>query len=288
MIEMLMNYPGAVTIAEEATAYPQITAPPELGGLGFCMKWDMGFMHDTLDYMKLDPVYRRYEHNKLTFSMMYAFNENYVLAYSHDEVVHGKVSMVGKMSGLYGQKFDSLRALYGYQFAHPGKKLNFMGNEFAQFIEWNYKQELDWLLLDYPAHKAMQDYYRAINKFYTSHPAFYSVDCSWDGFKWLNVNDHERSTIAFMRMAPKENSYIICVSNFTPVKYENFVIGLPEKGQLRECLNSDDTAFGGSGVKNEAVINSENTGFWELPYSAKILVPPMSTVYFEFTAEKGE
>ena len=283
---VLVNYPGVVTIAEEATAYPGITAPPENGGLGFCMKWDMGFMHDTIDYMKLDPVYRSHEHNKLTFSMMYAFNENYVLPYSHDEVVHGKVSMIGKMSGLYGQKFDSLRALYGYQFAHPGKKLNFMGNEFAQFIEWNYKQQLDWLLLDYPAHKGMQDYYRAINKFYTSHSSMYSVDCSWDGFKWLNVNDAQRSTIAFMRMDSKNNNYVVCVSNFTPVRYDDFVIGLPEKGKLKEVLNSDDAIFGGSGLKNEGVIEADSQAFWELPYSARVLVPPMSTVYYEFVPEK--
>ena len=283
---VLVNYPGAITIAEESTAYPGITAPPDCGGLGFCMKWDMGFMHDTIDYMKLDAIYRRHEHNKLTFSMMYAFNENYVLAYSHDEVVHGKVSMVGKMSGLYGQKFDSLRTLYGYQFAHPGKKLNFMGNEFAQFIEWNYNQELDWFLMDYPSHKGMQDYYRELNKFYTSHSAFYGADCSWDGFKWLNVNDAERSTIAFMRMDHTKNNYVVCVSNFTPVKYEDFVIGLPEKGKLRQVLSSDEERFGGSGLEYKDLIESENEGFWELPYSAKVLVPPMSTVYYEFTPVK--
>ena len=279
---VLTGYPGAVTIAEEATAYPGVTAPPEAGGLGFCMKWDMGFMHDTLDYMKLDPIYRSHHHNKLTFSMMYAFNENYVLAYSHDEVVHLKASMIEKMSGLYGQKFDSLRALYGYQFAHPGKKLNFMGNEFAQFIEWNDKRELDWMLLDYASHRGMRDWYRALNHFYKNAPALYRVDNSWEGFRWLNVNDAQRSTLAFLRMAPAEESFVVCVSNFTPVRYDDFIIGLPEAGELRELLNSDDCAFGGSGGGNPLPIQSRDEGFWELPCSAAITVPPMSSVYFAF------
>lgn len=283
---VLSNYPGAITIAEEATAYPKITAPPHDGGLGFCFKWDMGFMHDTLDYMKLDPYFRSQHHNMLTFSMMYAFSENYVLAYSHDEVVHGKLSMINKMSGLYGQKFDSLRTLYGFQFGHPGKKLCFMGSEFAQFIEWNWKQGLDWLLLDYPQHRMMREYYKALNKLYTSSPALYEIDNSWDGFKWLNVNDRDRSSVAFMRSG--NDSHMICACNFTPVKYENFVIGLPEKGTLREVLSSDEQRFGGNGIRNRELITSEDEGFLEFSYSAKIDLPPMSAVFFEYKMNKTE
>ena len=199
---ILVNYPGAITIAEESTAFPLITAPPENGGLGFCFKWDMGFMHDTLDYMQLDPYFRSFNHDRLTFSMMYTFSENYILAYSHDEVVHCKNSMINKMSGDYDQKFASLRTLYGYHYAHPGKKLTFMGGEFGQFIEWNWQQPLDWLLLDYPKHEALRQYCRELNHLYTKEDVFYRCDNSWDGFRWLNVNDRDRSTIAFLRTYP--------------------------------------------------------------------------------------
>ena len=237
---VLVNYPGAITIAEESTAFPLITAPPENGGLGFCFKWDMGFMHDTLDYMQLDPYFRSFNHDRLTFSMMYTFSENYILAYSHDEVVHGKYSMINKMSGDYDQKFASLRTLYGYQFAHPGKKLTFMGSEFGQFIEWNWAQPLDWLLLDYPKHEALRQYCRELNHVYAAEDVFYRCDNSWDGFRWLNVNDRDRSTIAFLRTYPGAEHGIVCVCNFTPNRYDEFVIGLPQAGTLREVLNSDD------------------------------------------------
>lgn len=237
--------------------------------------------------MELDPIYRSHHHNQLTFSMMYAFSENYVLAYSHDEVVHGKRSMLDKMSGDYDLKFRSLRALYGYQFAHPGKKLTFMGSEYGQFIEWNYKQELDWLLLDYPRHKEMQDYCRELNRLYVNTPAMYMIDRSWDGFKWLNVNDSDRSSIAFMRLAPEQDSYLVCVCNFTPVQYNGFVIGLPEAGTLTELLNSDEKRFGGSGVTNEKPIKSKKEAFMDMQYSAKLTLPPMSSVYFEFKKHKN-
>ncbi|MBQ7472841.1 MAG: 1,4-alpha-glucan branching protein GlgB [Oscillospiraceae bacterium] len=283
---VLVNYPGAITIAEESTAFPLITAPPENGGLGFCFKWDMGFMHDTLDYMKLDPYFRSFNHDRLTFSMMYTFSENYILAYSHDEVVHGKYSMINKMSGDYDQKFASLRTLYGYQFAHPGKKLTFMGGEFGQFIEWNWAQPLDWLLLDYPKHEALRQYCRALNHLYTAEDVFYRCDNSWDGFRWLNVNDRDRSTIAFLRTYPGAESSIVCVCNFTPNRYEEFVIGLPQAGTLREILNSDDERFGGNGAKNTGLINSHHIGFLDMEYSAKITVPPMSCVYFRYRPKK--
>ena len=279
---VLTNYPGTITIAEESTAYPLISAPPEVGGLGFSFKWDMGFMHDTLDYMALDPLYRRYHHDKLTFSMMYAFSENYVLAYSHDEVVHGKRSMLDKMSGDYDRKFDSLRTLYAFQFAHPGKKLGFMGGEFGQFIEWNWQQPLDWLLLEYPKHAAMQRFVRELNRIYTSTPAMYQIDHSWDGFQWLNVNDRDRSAVAFMRMAPQQKSYLVCACNFTPVPIEGFVIGLPEDGTLTELISSNENRFGGNGVHRSEKIKASSEPFVNLPYSAAIDLPPMSAVYYIF------
>ena len=279
---VLTNYPGAITIAEESTAFPLISAPPEVGGLGFSFKWDMGFMHDTLDYMALDPLYRRYHHDKLTFSMMYAFSENYILAYSHDEVVHGKRSMLDKMSGDYDRKFDSLRTLYAFQFAHPGKKLGFMGGEFGQFIEWNWQQPLDWLLLEYPKHAAMQRFVRELNHIYTSTPALYQIDHSWDGFQWLNVNDRDRSAVAFMRMAPQQKSYLVCACNFTPVPIEGFVIGLPEKGTLTELISSNENRFGGNGVHRSEPIKASSEPFVNLPCSAAIDLPPMSAVYYIF------
>ena len=285
---ILTEFPGAVTVAEESTAFPLITAPPDVGGVGFCLKWDMGFMHDTIDYMQLDPYFRSFNHNKLTFSMMYAFSENYVLAYSHDEVVHGKRSMINKMSGDYEQKFASLRTLYGYQFAHPGKKLTFMGSEFGQFIEWNWKQELDWLLLDYPKHEELRQYSRALNRLYTEYPALYAVDRSWDGFKWLNVDDSGRSSVAFLRSAPEQDSYLVCVCNFTPVRYDGFVIGLPQAGTLYEVLNSDDTRFGGTGVLNHKLIHAHKEGFLDMQYSAELTLPAMSALFFRYRPRKSK
>ena len=279
---VLGKYPGAVTIAEESTAFPLVTAPADVGGVGFSLKWDMGFMHDTIDYMQQDPFFRSFHHNKLTFSMMYAFSENYVLAYSHDEVVHGKGSMINKMQGDYDQKFSSLRALYGYQFGHPGKKLTFMGSEFGQFIEWNWRQGLDWLLLGYHRHEQLRRWMRELNRLYTGTPALYAVDRSWDGFKWLNVDDAGRSSVAFLRSAPDEDSYLVCVCNFTPVCYPNFLIGLPESGTLEEVLNSDDEGFGGTGVNNPEPIRSFEQDFLDMHHCAQVTLPPMSSVFFRY------
>ena len=278
--------PGAFTVAEESTAFPKVTAPPEEDGLGFTFKWDMGFMHDTLDYFKLDPYFRRFHHDKLTFSMMYAFNEHYILAFSHDEVVHGKCSMVQKMAGLYEDKFASLRALYGYQFAHPGKKLTFMGSEFAQFIEWDYKKELDWLLLLYPKHKMFQDYTAALGKLYLDKPALWQIEDSWDGFTWLNADDADHSAIAFLRRPrAKSAKPIVCVCNFTPMYVDDFVIGLPAAGRLRPVLNSDDARFGGWGCLLPPIVY-EAEGFREFSHRAHLALPPLSAQYFEFTEDK--
>jgi 1,4-alpha-glucan branching enzyme len=280
---VLTGYPGAVTIAEESTAYPMVTYPPADGGLGFTFKWDMGFMHDTLDYMAADPYFRSGCHDKLTFSMMYAFSENFILAYSHDEVVHGKGSMVNKMFGGYDQKFASLRTLYGYQYAHPGKKLTFMGSEFAQFIEWDFQKPLDWMLLDYPKHKGMQSYVQELNRLYKSWPALYEIDKSWDGFTWLNVDDRQRSAVAFLRTARSggKKKYLVCACNFTPVACEDFVIGLPFPGKLAEIFSSDEERFGGSGFRN-GEIRSADEPFIGMAQSARITIPGMSTVYFSF------
>lgn len=279
---VLENYPGAMTIAEESTAFPLITGAVEDGGLGFSFKWDMGFMHDTIDYMCLDPYFRSFNHNRLTFSMMYAFSEKFVLAYSHDEVVHGKGSMVNKMSGDYDQKFASLRTLYGFQFAHPGKKLCFMGSEFGQFIEWNWKQQLDWMLLDYPKHEQMRQFYRALNRLYTTHPALYRIDDSWDGFRWLNVDDKDRSSIAFLRSSYQDDSYVVCICNFTPVDYKDFVIALPQEGTLNKLLCSDDECYGGSGKPCKKHISSRKKPFLDMQYSACVNLPAMSCIYYSF------
>ncbi|MGN1001314.1 MAG: 1,4-alpha-glucan branching protein GlgB [Oscillospiraceae bacterium] len=280
----LVRSRGAVSIAEESHAYPGVTAARENGGLGFTFKWDMGFMHDTLDYMALDPVYRKWHHNKLTFSMMYCFSEHFILAFSHDEVVHGKKSMVDKMAGDYDQKFASLRALYGYQFAHPGKKHTFMGSEMGQFIEWDEKRELDWFLLDYPRHGEMARYCRELNHLYTSHPALYDIDDGWEGFTWLNVDDADRSSIAFLRTG-KGGQRLICLCNFTPNTWE-MRIGLPGKGTMKLLLSSDDFRFGGTGTPVEKRIRSTKEGFRDLPCSALVTLPPLSAVYYEFQEER--
>ena len=285
---VLTRYPGTVTIAEESTAFPMVTAPPECGGLGFCLKWDMGFMHDSLDYMMLDPYFRQWNHNKLTFSMMYAFSENFVIAYSHDEVVHGKRSMINKMFGDYDDQFASLRVLYAYQFTHPGKKLTFMGSEFGQFIEWNWRQALDWFLLEYPRHRELQQYMCALNHLYSSYPALYQKDHSWDGFRWLNVDDRERSSVAFMRTGDDGVTSLVCVLNFTPVTYQEFVFGLPQKGFLKEIINSDDRCFGGRGERNAKRITAKKRPILEFPYSAAVTLPALSAIVFEYYPVRKE
>lgn len=277
------EYPGVIRIAEESTAYEGVTRPACDGGLGFDFKWDMGFMHDTLYYMSLDHLFRSKNHDKLTFSMLYAYNEHYILPFSHDEVVHGKKSMIDKMFGSYEEKFASLRALYAYQFAHPGKKLTFMGSEFAQFIEWNYKQQLDWFLLEYPAHDAMRAYSKALNHLYTKYPALWQNDRNWEGFSWLNVDDYAESAIAFMRIPDDGKSdCMICALNFTPNPVEGFTIGLPAAGRLTRLLSSDERRFGGTGLPTRRFVDAERTQFANFPYSAKLTLAPLSGVFFKY------
>ncbi len=290
---VLSAYPGVMTIAEESSSYPMVTRPPYDGGLGFSFKWDMGFMHDTLDYMELDHLYRRDHHDKLTFSMHYAFSENYILAFSHDEVVHGKRSMIGKMFGDYWQQFASLRAMYGYMYAHPGKKLLFMGSEFAQFIEWDYQKELDWFLDEYDSHRKMREYVKKLNRLYRKYRAFYEIDDGWDGFRWMNVDDHDNSAAAFLRLARPyrgKQQQLLCVLNFTPVVREHYKVALPKKGVLKCVLNSDDTAFGGSGVtpSGRKELRVDGAGFLGQEASAELTLPPLSAMYFEYLPDEEE
>lgn len=284
-VNAMVRSRGGITAAEESTAYPLVTAPERDGGLGFTFKWDMGFMHDTLEYLAMDPVYRSGSHDKLTFSMMYAFSEHFILAFSHDEVVHGKKSLLDKMFGTYDEKFATLRALYGLQYAHPGKKLGFMGGELGQFIEWDYKTQLDWFLLAYPRHAEIQRYVRELNRFYLAHPALYERDCSWDGFEWLNVDDRGRSSIAFMRMSEEEK--IVCAFNFTPCTWE-LRVSLPSAGVLFPLLSSDEPRFGGSGAA-PAAIQSEKIEFRGAENSASLTLAPLSAAYYSFKeTENGE
>ncbi len=277
---------GGVSIAEESSAFPRVTGDADEGGLGFTFKWDMGFMHDTLDYMELDPLWRRGSHNKLSFSMMYAFSEHFVLAFSHDEVVHGKKSMLNKMPGTYDEKFANLRALYGFVFAHPGKKHIFMGGDFAQFIEWDYQKELDWFLLEYPRHAEMQRWYRALNLLYTHTPAFWERDDGWSGFEWLNVDDADRSCVAMMRTS-NSLAHIVCACNFTPKTWE-LQIALPGPGTLEKRLCSDDYCFGGTGSGSDAPIPAEEVPFLGRTHSALLTLPPLSCTYYDFKEETDE
>ena len=242
----------------------------------------MGLMHDTLDYMATDPLYRCYHHDKLTFSMLYAFSEHFVNAFSHDEVVHGKKSLLDKMFGDYWQKFANLRALFGLQYGHPGKKLNFMGSEFAQFIEWNEHQELDWFLLRYPAHDSVKAWVRELNRFYLDHPALWRVDDSWQGFSWLSVDDKAAGAIAFMRWSDRPGDKpVVCLCSFTP-QPGKLTIGLPLYGRLEEKLSSDEFRFGGSGKSDGRPVMAEAEPHAGHPYRAVIDLPPLAAVFYEF------
>ncbi|MDD7487041.1 MAG: 1,4-alpha-glucan branching protein GlgB [Clostridiales bacterium] len=272
--------PAVMMIAEESTAFPLITKPDYDGGLGFLFKWNMGWMNDMLQYMSLDPLYRKGDHNALTFSMTYAFSENFILPLSHDEVVHGKCSLIGKMPGNYDDKFNNLRVLYAYQMAHPGKKLNFMGSEFAQFIEWNFKQGLDWLLLDYEKHRKMQQFVKTLNRFYLENRELWEVDTGWDGYEWIEPDDRDRSVIAFRRKDRKGRELVV-VCNFCPVLRENYRLGLPKQGWYVPVLNTDDEAFGGYGFAPETVRTEKKPSHGQAQ-SGLFRVPPMSVCFYRY------
>ena len=277
--------PGAITLAEETTTFPGVTRPVAAGGLGFSYKWNMGWMHDTLNYMARDPIHRQYHHDELTFGLVYAFDEQFVLPLSHDEVVHGKGSMLGKMPGDDGQKFANLRAYYGFMFGHPGKKLLFMGCEFAQRTEWNHDQSLDWHLLDDPRHQGMQRLVRDLNQVYRDSPALHSQDCLAAGFEWVDKDDAQRSLLSFLRRGADGKALMLVVCNFTPVARPGHRLGVPQAGVYRERLNTDSGYYGGGNVGTPlGAATAQAAACHGRPWSIVIDVPPLATVMLQWQA----
>jgi 1,4-alpha-glucan branching enzyme len=276
--QVYARFPDAMMIAEESTAWPMVSRPTFLGGLGFDLKWNLGWMHDTLEYMSKDPIYRRYCQNKITFSLAYAFSENFVLPLSHDEVVYGKGSMIAKMPGDDWRKFANLRLLYGYMWGHPGKKLLFMGDDFGQWNEWNHDRSLDWDLWEQPLHSGLQRWVRDLNTFYRGHPSLYEVDFEPAGFEWVDCSDFERSVLSFLRRArdPADTTLFIC--NFTPVPRHNYRVGAPAGGSWREALNSDAPLYGGSGQGNSGCVEAVPVPLHGRPYSLELTLPPLGVL----------
>jgi len=275
------NFPGAVTIAEESTDWPMVSRPSHLGGLGFDMKWDMGWMHDTLAYMSMDPIHRSFHHDKLTFRMIYAFNENYVLPLSHDEVVHGKGSLLGKMPGDEWQKFAGLRLLFGYMYGQPAKKLIFMGGEIGQSREWNHDISLDWHLLENPFNKGLQRWIEDLNQFYRHTPAMHADDFSRQGFEWIDCNDVQQSTLTFLRKGGTAKEEIIAVCNFTPIPRPNYRVGVSEDGCWKECLNSDAKEYGGSNQGSLGQMEASPVPAHGFSFSLNIVLPPLGIVFLQ-------
>jgi 1,4-alpha-glucan branching enzyme len=274
------NYPDVQTIAEESTDWPMVSRPVHLGGLGFGLKWDMGWMHDTLGYFRRDPVHRRYHQSNLTFRMIYAFHENFVMPLSHDESVHGKGSLLEKMAGDDWQQFANLRALYGYMYAQPGKKLLFMGGEFAQRREWAHDAGLDWNLLDSPAHAGVQRWVRDLNQLYRNEPALHELDCEPAGFEWIDCDDSEGSVVSLLRKGKSTSSLVLALCNFTPVPRDGYRLGVPRRGFWREALNSDAVAYGGSGIGNRGGLDAEPVAHHGRPFSLVLTLPPLSVSFF--------
>jgi 1,4-alpha-glucan branching enzyme len=272
-------FPGTLTIAEESTAFPGVTKPVDLGGLGFAMKWNMGWMNDSLEYMKKEPIYRQYHQNDLTFSIMYAFSENFILSISHDEVVYGKKSLVDKMPGDDWQKFANLRLYLSYMYAHPGKKLLFMGQEFGQWKEWDFEHSLDWHVLQYENHQKTKNFIKSLHNIYKENKPFYKIDFNFEGFEWIDFSDNENSVISFLRKSNDEK--ILCVFNFTPVPRDNYRIGVPEEGEFELIFNSDSKDFWGSGYDIKNSVSSEKIRWQGRDNSIVSNLPPLSAIFFK-------
>ena len=279
------QFPGVMMVAEESTAWPKVTWPVYEGGLGFNFKWNMGWMNDSLRYISLDGLSRKYNHNCLTFSFFYAFSENFILPVSHDEVVHGKRSLIDKMPGSYEEKFAGMRVFLAYMTAHPGKKLLFMGQEFGQFIEWNFEKELDWLLLSYESHRLLKDYTAALNRFYIETPALWQIDDSWEGFEWVSGDDADNSVIAFLRR-DKSGEEIIAVLNFTSVRRAKYAIGVPREGRYEVLFNSDLAEFGGSGSGTTRAVHSKPIPFHGRENSIELDLAGLSVLFLKHSEEK--
>ncbi len=278
------RFPNVMMIAEESSAWGGVTAPVHEGGLGFNFKWNMGWMHDVLEYMQCDPLFRKGNHNKLTFPMMYAFAENYILALSHDEVVHGKRSLLDKMWGNYEEKFAGLKLLYSFMYAHPGKKLLFMGGEFGQFIEWRFAEGLDWLLDGYDAHAKLRRFCRDLNGFYREHPALYEIEREqgdWKGFRWLKADDGANSVLAFLRISQDQREKIAVVLNYTPVERKKYLVGVPDEGEYEVVLSTNQKIYGGNG-KGSRKIKAKKKECDGFPYAIEVSLPPLSAFYFKW------
>jgi 1,4-alpha-glucan branching enzyme len=280
--DVYKHHPDVQTIAEESTAWPMVSRPTYVGGLGFGLKWDMGWMHDTLQYMSRDPIHRKYHHNQLTFRMIYAWHENFVLPLSHDEVVHGKGSLLGKMPGDLWQKFANLRLLYAYMYAQPAKKLLFMGGEFGQWGEWKHEESLEWHLLQYKLHAGLQSWVADLNRAYRAERALYELDCDPAGFEWIDASDSEQSMLSFTRKARGGDEIIVAVFNFTPVPRHNYRVGVPGAGLWREILNSDSESYGGAGYGNLGSAETQEAPAHGRPHSLNLILPPLGAVMLKY------
>ena len=278
--ELAHAVPGAFTVAEESTAFPGVSRPVYLNGLGFTMKWNMGWMHDMLEYFSKDPIYRKFDHNHITFSLLYAFTENFVLPISHDEVVYGKRSLINKMPGDEWRQFANARAFLAYMWAHPGKKLLFMGQEIGQREEWNHDGAIRWDLLEFPLHRGLQDLVRELNRLYRANPALYQVDFHYRGFQWVDFHDWENSVIAFLRCAEDGNDFVLFCCNFTPVPRQGYEFGVPEEGFYEEILNTDSELFGGSNIGNGGIVSSRPIPKHNRKHSIAVTLPPLAVVAF--------
>jgi 1,4-alpha-glucan branching enzyme len=279
------RFPGVLTIAEESTSWPSVSRPTYLGGLGFSLKWNMGWMNDTLKYFSADPIHRKYEHNKLTFSLLYAFTENFLLPFSHDEVVHGKNSLLHKMPGDSWQQFTNLRLLYGYFYGHPGKKLLFMGQEFAQRDEWGETKSLDWHLLQYDPHRGIQRLITDLNHLYAAQPALHQVDFEWQGFDWIDANDGDNSVLSFIRRGIDPDELVVVIVNATPVIREGYRLGVPQAGHYQEILNTDSASYGGSNVGNLGGVQTMAQPHQGRSHSLQLTLPPLATIFLKWTPQ---